>query len=68
MEVKPNAHIILGWGVDEALIELANKCLSSIPISKAKGIVSTNKSLFYYPSPLLKTGKENWLENILKII
>jgi len=67
LNIRDNAPIILGWGTDKVLTELAIKCLSCIPLTKATGL-NYSENLYYFPSPTLKSGKEKWLENILEII
>ncbi|MTK13891.1 MAG: hypothetical protein F8N39_18060 [Clostridiaceae bacterium] len=61
------APIILGWGTDKILLNLAMKCVSCIPLKNAKGILHS-KNLYYYPSPPPKVMKEEWLDKILNII
>ncbi|MBE6069339.1 MAG: hypothetical protein E7211_16870 [Clostridium lundense] len=65
--LESNAPIILAWGIDKKLIHLARKCVQSIPMENCRGI-KYDEYLYYYPSPLLKTGKEAWLHDISKIV
>jgi hypothetical protein len=69
LELKDAAPVILAWGADRFLIELANLCFNSADIKNAKGIAcDKNRLLYSHASPTLQQHKERWLENILKIV
>lgn len=68
-KLKKGAPIVLAWGKDKFLIDLAKKGFDSGNLGSAQGIVCDEKGLLYsHASPTLQVHKEQWLERILKII
>lgn len=65
--LEADAPVIFGWGTDKLLISLAKECEKCFLEGRGKG-VKYDENLYYYPSPPLKTGKEDWLNKILKIV
>lgn len=64
-QISNNAPVIFGWGVDEILMKLAKECITYAP--NGKGIMHS-EYLYYYPSPMLKEKKIEWLDKIAMIL
>lgn len=68
-EINELAPIVLAWGTDTFLIDLAKVRFNACDISNAKGVpCDKSKYLFAHASPTLQKHKERWLEKILQVV
>jgi len=69
LRIKQCAPIVLAWGTDEFLSELAVLGLQALPMKNRKGVRSGFSGLlFFHASPTLQEHKERWLKGILKAL
>tara|TARA_R110000764_G_scaffold239260_1_gene338179 strand:- start:3828 stop:4433 length:606 start_codon:yes stop_codon:yes gene_type:complete len=64
-----NVPVIIAWGVNINLKELAELALSKITSRKIFGLNKSNHTwAFYHPLPPIDSKQKEWLRNILQLI
>ncbi len=61
---KCNGPVILAWGTDTGVKNLAELALQVLPHEKIVGWEFNKQPYYYHASPLPKKGKIRWLENM----
>jgi hypothetical protein len=71
--IKDNSPVIIAWGTEKFLLDLASNAKNTLTIEKIKYVTGipvddTNELLYFHASPYLKEHKMRWLTNILEKI
>ena len=64
LSIKDNSPIIIAWGCNKSLINLADRVMKYLTNNKVIGIQYNENNLFRHPLPSLHKLKIEWLEEI----
>lgn len=69
LQLRTGATIVVAWGEDKWLTELATKGIRSLPGEKLRGVQSgVSEVLYSHASPTLQRHKDRWLKGVLEAI
>lgn len=67
LQLCTNETVICGWGMDRKLTPLIDRAVAFLKENQVKVIGQANDAqdiYFRHPSPMMKTGKVKWLEDV----
>jgi len=65
---KKEAPLVLAWGVDDALSNLAEQCAEKIKNEKRKIGYQRHDGKYYHAKPTTKRDQETWVTEAVKLI